>query len=257
MNLNSLPGSDVQIIYLTISKDKDLTDSSSEHGRCWSQALDIVEQSAGFKALHWGRSVEYPTKTQLHIVRSSMQEHQRWLKSNKYDEFLHVLAPLVEDQDRPVVRHVECMTNYTSSPTSAFNAPVTGTAIYVRTTSAWHEGSWPCWTHVVRHVTGNSGISGGKLIETYKPKESQTLAGISVPQAKDASVDTDIDDCYLVYVGWDTIKAHNDYHHTKHFQAHGVILTVGNDGWREYGHIRFEGWRGGCDIVPDVKANKL
>ena len=139
------------------------------------------------------------------------------------------------------------MTNYTSVPTTPFHAPVTGTAIYLRTTSAWHEGAWPCWTHVVRHVKGCTGIAGGKLLEPYSADVSAKLAGATPPakvHGPASSSSSDVENCYLVYVGWETIKAHSDYHHTRHFRDHGVILTIGNEGWREYGHVRFEGWRG-------------
>lgn len=255
MDLNKLPSAMTQIIYLTISAAKPLKDVESEAGKSWSKALDQVEQSGGYQRLFWGRSVESPDKVQLHIVRSSLAAHQVWLHSTAYHNFLKVLSPLLNTSVKPVVRHVVPMTTYTSSPTTAWNAPVTGTAIYLRTTSAWHEGAWPCWTHVVRHVTGNSGISGGKLLEPFNPQVSSTLAGISAPpkKGKGSMSNEDIEDCYLVYVGWESIKAHNDYHHTRHFRDHGVILTLANDGWREYGHVKFEGWRG--EQAPAYSTN--
>lgn len=134
------------------------------------------------------------------------------------------------------------MNIFTSTPTTAFDAPVTGTAVYVDTTSAWHEGSWPCWTHIVRHIKGNSGIVGGRLLEDVDAQDTKAFAGMSSAIDPGAGR-TKFENCYLVYVGWDSIKDHNDYHHTQHFKDHGVVLRIGNSGWREYGHIKFEGWR--------------
>ena len=50
-------------------------------------------------------------------------------------------------------------------------------------------------------------------------------------------------DCYLVYVGWESIEAHEAYHHTEHFAKRRVVLGLGNGGYREYGHVCFDGWR--------------
>lgn len=56
-----------QINYLTISKDKELGDSTSDAGKLWVEALDLLEQYDGFRRLYWGRSPEDWTKVQLHI----------------------------------------------------------------------------------------------------------------------------------------------------------------------------------------------
>ncbi|KAI0014956.1 hypothetical protein F4780DRAFT_766107 [Xylariomycetidae sp. FL0641] len=45
--------------------------------------------------------------------------------------------------------------------------------------------------------------------------------------------------CYLVYVGWESVKHHDDYHHTQHFANRQIILRLGNKGWTKYGHIDF------------------
>jgi hypothetical protein len=94
-----------------------------------------------------------------------------------------------------------------------------GTAIYLGTDDAWDEGSWPLWTHVVRYVDGCRGASGGKVVEQVAGHERN----------------------YFVYVGWKSVKKHDDYHHTKHFENRRVILALGNKGWREYGHVVFQG----------------
>lgn len=174
------------------------------------------------------------------LVRESLAAHKSYLASASYQRFLHLIRPALNLQHQePKVRHVEALTNYTSKPTTPFRAPVTGTAIYLSTTSAWHEGAWPCWTHVVRHVKGCTGIAGGKVLEPIDAGDVSSFAGISAPKT---DAEQAYQNCFIVYVGWDSIKHHNDYHHTKHFRDHGVILGIGNEKWREYGHIRFEGW---------------
>ena len=100
-------------------------------------------------------------------------------------------------------------------------APFTGSAIYVSTDDTWHEGAWPLWTHIVRHVDGCLGCAGGKVVEAVDGHENS----------------------YIVYVGWETIEKHEAYHHTEHFAKRRMVLGLGNKGYREYGHIIFQGGR--------------
>ncbi len=62
-----------QIQYLTIPEARTLGDADSYYGKLWSAALDLVEQSAGFQRLYWGRSLEKPENVQLHIGRWTNQ----------------------------------------------------------------------------------------------------------------------------------------------------------------------------------------
>lgn len=62
-----------QIHYLTISAEKDLTNSNIGDGKTWSNALDLVEQHVGFRRLYWGRSPEDMSKVQLHIGKSHIR----------------------------------------------------------------------------------------------------------------------------------------------------------------------------------------
>lgn len=260
MDITKLSSAVTQIVYLTIPPNKSLIDADSSSGRIWSEALDSIADTRGYQELRWARSVEQPDKVQLHIIRKSLEDHKKWASSEGYGAFLKSLSALLDGSfAQPVVRHVIPMTTFTSSPTTPFRAPVTGTAIYLRTTSAWHEGAWPCWTHVVRHVPGCTGIAGGKLLEPFNASTSATLAGASSSKyaAAGSASGQEIDDCYLVFVGWESIKAHSDYHHTKHFRDHGIILTIGQEGWREYGHVKFEGWRGVEGRAPKAPTAML
>ena len=103
----------------------------------------------------------------------------------------------------------------------AKGAPFTGSAIYVGTDAAWHEGAWPLWTHLVRYIDGCLGCAGGKLVEPVDGFENS----------------------YIVYVGWETIEKHEHVHTLKWFENRKVILALGNKGYREYGHVKFEGSR--------------
>lgn len=59
-----------QIIYLTVDPDKDLKDTTTEAGKSWSRALDLLQQHIGFQRLYWGRSPEDKSKVQLHVGKS-------------------------------------------------------------------------------------------------------------------------------------------------------------------------------------------
>ena len=76
-------------------------------------------------------------------------------------------------------------------------------------------------------------------MESIKTEDASCFAGIS---AQNPESNQTYENVFIVYVGWESIKDHNNYHHTKHFQDHGIVLRIGNEGWREYGHIKFEGW---------------
>lgn len=124
----------------------------------------------------------------------------------------------------PSIRHTTLQHQVLANPfgPALLGSPV-GTAIYKGTDAAWHEGAWPLWTHVVRHVDGCKGIAGGRVDE---PVEG-------------------LGDGYLVYVAWASVRHHDDYHHTEHFRRHFVILNIGHQGYAEYGHVVFKEIREG------------
>ncbi|KAK6213997.1 hypothetical protein LQW54_004771 [Pestalotiopsis sp. IQ-011] len=183
-----------QIHYLTISEDKHLKDVNSDAGKIWSKALDVLEARPGFRRLYWGRSPEDETKVQLHV---------------DYTKFKTFLQPLVSQASSSepasfLVRHAH-IRDFTPNPQApAKGAPVTGTAVYVSTTAAWHDGAWPLWTHVVRHVDGCLGCTGGVVEEDVDGRGG----------------------CYVVYVGWESIAKHDAYHHTEHFVKNRIILRM-------------------------------
>jgi hypothetical protein len=82
-------------------------------------------------------------------------------------------------------------------------APFTGSAIYVSTDAAWHEGAWPLWTHIVRYVDGCLGCAGGKVIESVDGHENS----------------------YIVYVGWESIEKHEVFLKCAIVHCHWLIAN--------------------------------
>jgi hypothetical protein len=58
-----------QMIILPIKATVNIEDPLTKEGRTWTQALDILESWPGFRRLYWGKHVEEPGKTQVHIGR--------------------------------------------------------------------------------------------------------------------------------------------------------------------------------------------
>lgn len=143
------------------------------------------------------------------IVRNTLAQHKDFLSSEDYARFKTLLEPLVSQASSSepasfLVRHAHIRDFTPSAQALARGAPVTGTAVYVSTTAAWHEGAWPLWTHVVRHVDGCLGCTGGVVEEDVDGRGA----------------------CYIVYVGWESITKHDAYHHTEHFAKNRIIVSL-------------------------------
>ncbi|KAF7191829.1 hypothetical protein HII31_06874 [Pseudocercospora fuligena] len=208
-----------------------------EHHR-WNDVLEAIEKAPGFLRVYWGQSLEHPQHIEIHIVRETLQQHQDFLKSRDYQQVRFLIETIIGDVQMPVIRHAQMIDWTPQSQALARGAPFTGTAIYLKTTDAWDEGAWPLWTHIVRYIDGCVGCSGGPLLEPVEtvPGPRDQLMEKKAPSQK-------FDRCYIVYVGWATTEQHHAYHHTKHFAEHAVILSCGNEGFAEYGHIVFKGSR--------------
>lgn len=74
----------------------------------------------------------------------------------------------------------------------------------------------------MRYVDGCRSIAGGLVEEEIAGCEGAKGSG------------------FVVYVGWESVKHHDAYHHTKHFRDRYVILRLGHGGYVEYGHVIFE-----------------
>ncbi|KAL1852798.1 hypothetical protein Daus18300_012042 [Diaporthe australafricana] len=213
-----------QILYLTISPKHELGDVGTDAGKKWAQALDAIESSAGFRRLCWGRRVEIPEQVHVYTVRDDIAHNTAFLASPLYSEtFLPIITMLITGSPSDIkIRNAHLEHQVLSDPfgKELLGYPI-GTAIYKGVDDAWHEGAWPLWTHVVRHVDGCMGIAGGEVVESVEGHDRS----------------------YLVFVGWETVKKHEDYHHTEHFQKHFIILNIGHKGYTEYGHVVFQGVR--------------
>ncbi|KAK8063598.1 hypothetical protein PG996_008250 [Apiospora saccharicola] len=219
-----------QVFYVNIPPSLDLGDISAEPGQIWTKLLDIIASSAGFVRLYWGRWLEEPEKVQLHVgiqpfvLKLTLWDlHHSFLSSSEYvDKVFPILASLGVPDSAISTRHVSLTHQVLANP---FSKPLLGypigTAIYKSCNAAWHEGAWPLWTRVVRHVSVCMNIAGGQVLEPVDGMGGN----------------------YCVYVGWQTVKHHDNYHHTDHFKKHSVILRIGHEGWTEYGHLVFMGIR--------------
>lgn len=169
-------------------------------------------------------------------MRHSFSQHQAFLQSNDYRSFLSILQKL--SARLGTVRHAQLKSWTPNDQSLAHGAPFTGTAIYYNTTEVWNDYAWPLWTHIVRHIDGCLGCSGGPLIEpvtTVPGPLRESLSGKGQRQTFQSG--------YVVYVGWETTEKHHAYHHTEHFKQFGNVLRCGNEGFAEYGHVVFEGSR--------------
>jgi hypothetical protein len=148
-------------------------------------------------------------------VRSSLHQHYALLAAPQWQEITRTLISLgISDASSLTVRHA-MISRFSPNPKSVGNgAPVTGTAIYLASDPAAWEKTWALWTGIVANVPGCMGVTGGWMVEPvdgYSP--------------------------FVVYVGWESLKVHDAYHHTKHFRRRAVILGENNHGYREYGHV--------------------
>ncbi|KAL4963796.1 uncharacterized protein BDV14DRAFT_201522 [Aspergillus stella-maris] len=228
-----------QIITIPIRKSATIGDPSSPHGKVWNAALDILEGSEGFRALYWGEHIENELeeegtgRTQVVIVRDSMDNHHAFLNSPPYNSFLSSLSLLSPKTPKPPTIYHASLSHFTSNP-STLSPPsiptpsfVTGTAIYLTTSPPSFLKTWSLWTTLIPNIPGCLGCTGGFISESVDGHP----AGAG----------------YVVYVGWESVDAHESYHATRDFKRKGVVLSLWNRGWRGYGHVQFLGGRGRID----------
>jgi hypothetical protein len=121
------------------------------------------------------------------------------------------------------VRYVALRDFTPSSKALGRGAPFTGTAIYLEPTAAWHEGAWPLWTHIVRHIDGCLGCSGGEISDSTELLEKPVIMG-------DVKVDDDGKGKeewkgFLVYVGWESVVSRNVFALASQFFG-GLLIVI-------------------------------
>ncbi|KAL4866897.1 hypothetical protein BDV12DRAFT_210257 [Aspergillus spectabilis] len=230
---NPTPPEPTQILTFPIRPSATIADPSTPNGQRWSQILDIIQGWEGFKRLHWGRHAEEGERWRVEVVvvREKLENHYSFLTSPLYQSIqTTLLPPLLPPRKSPLdIEHLHALlSNFTQNPSTLSSAPVTGTAIYSTTSRTGWEKTWALWTTLVPYVPGCLGCTGGWIVDS-------PLNGNKEGEPKEAKE-------YIVYVGWESIKHHDDYHHTKDFRQKRVILAQHNTGWRGYGHVGF--WYG-------------
>ncbi|KAL4798041.1 hypothetical protein BDV19DRAFT_357752, partial [Aspergillus venezuelensis] len=220
------PPQPTQIITILIRESATIEDSNTDDGKVWNAALNILEKSERFRALYWGKHVENELeeegvgRVQVVVVRDSMNAHHAFLKSLIYNNFLSSLSPLSPSGNTskaPTIYHAS-LSHFTKNP-STLSPPspprpsfITGSAIYLTTSHPSFLKTWSLWTTLIPHIPGCLGCTGGFITESVDGHP----AGAG----------------YVVYVGWESIQAHEAYHTTKDFRRKGVVLSLWNTGWK-------------------------
>ncbi|KAK2805091.1 hypothetical protein FQN50_006336 [Emmonsiellopsis sp. PD_5] len=213
------PAAPTQMIIFPIKEEAKIDDASTHEGQIWARVVEILQGWEGFYRLYWGRHVEEPEFTEIHIVRDTIHQHYSFLASKQWAEVARILAPICHDEPSSfVVRHAMISDFTPDAKSLGKGAPFTGTAIYLATDTDGWEKAWALWTTIVPNVQGCMGVTGGWMLE---PVDGH-------PQ------------CYIVYVGWETTELHDAYHHTKDFYRKSIVLQLHNKGWREYRHVSFK-----------------
>lgn len=145
-------------------------------------------------------------------MRDHLSQHQDFEKTPTCVRLQSIFKNLVVPGTTSFTRHAFIEEFTPNSQALGKGAPFNGTAVYLDTDEAWHVGAWPLWTHIVRHVDGCLGVTGGRVVESVEGHRN----------------------CYVAYVGWESIEKHDAYH---------IVLSLGNQGWKEYGHVKFQGAR--------------
>jgi hypothetical protein len=230
-------------ITLPIRSTATIEDLKSVDGQVWDGILKTIEASPGYERLYWGRWVERKNRVQLHVARTKSKQNKEFLKSDAWKQILVALQKLApEDADLKkdvVVRHAQLNNHSSGSRALGAGAPYTGTAIYFATGRRNWDAAWQLWSTIVPTVPGCLGVSGGWISdEVAIPGAPTNIKGGGKWK-----------NCFIAWVGWESIEAHDAFHHTKEFAKRGVILQEANFGYTEYGHVSFTHERAKWDIA--------
>ena len=61
------PTRPTQMIILPVKSEATIEGPISKDCEIWTAGLHVLENSPGFRRLYWGRHVEEPEKTQIHV----------------------------------------------------------------------------------------------------------------------------------------------------------------------------------------------
>jgi hypothetical protein len=222
------------MITFPIKGEASIEEPKSADGQVWEGILKKIEASPGYERLYWGRWIERKNKVQLHVARQKSKQSKEFLKSDVWKQILvevAKLAPEGADLKKDVVVRLAQLNNHSSGSTAlGGGAPYTGTAVYFATGRRNWDAVWQLWSTIVPTVPGCVGISGGWISDA-----------VDIPGApKDIKGGGQWKNCFVAWVGWDSIEAHDAFHNTDQFKKRGsVILREANFGYTEYGHVSF------------------
>lgn len=99
----------------------------------------------------------------------------------------------------------------------------------------------------MQSVPGFLGIAGGPVLEAVEEDSGRRHSngngnggGDSDSEGKGGLVWRER--CFVALVGWENVRVHEEYHHTRHFrERRGILLGPAKGGFVGYGHIAFGG----------------
>lgn len=222
------------MITLPIKNSATIEDPNSADGQVWEGVLKAIEASAGYERLYWGRWRERKDKVQLHVARQKAKQNKEFVKSDAWLQILTAvqkLAPEGADAKKDTVVRNAMLNNHSSgSRALGGGAPYTGTAVYFATGRRNWDAVWQLWSTIVPTVPGCMGASGGWITDE-----------VDIPGApKNMKGGGKWKNCFIAWVGWESVEAHDDFHKAEDFKKRGRLLSEANFGYTEYGHVCFD-----------------
>lgn len=196
-------------------------------------------------------------------VRETLEQNEDFLESPLYlDEVLPLIKSLLTPPHpvHPTIPDIQIWHVHLGQQLAAAAATTTSNAAAAATTArgfglgsllgypvstalygnddddSWIEGEWLLWADAMRRVEGCKTIAGGRLIK--KP-----VAAAVKPPTTTGGGGGGGGNGYLIYVGWETLKHDDEYHGSPHFKEQVMVLSSGGKGFKEYGHVVFQGFK--------------
>lgn len=225
------------MITFPIKAEATIEDKKSSDGKIWEGILGKFEASPGYQRLYWGRWRENKNKVQLHVAREKSKQNKDFLTSDTFKAILaqvQELAPEGVDVVKETAIRNAQLNNYSSgSRALGAGAPYTGTAIYFATGRRNWNAAYELWSTIVPTIPGCLGVSGGWISDEVQiPGAPTNIKGGGKWK-----------NCFVAWVGWESVEAHDAFHGTEDFKKRGVILQQANFGYTEYGHVSFTNTR--------------
>ncbi len=164
-------------------------------------------------------------------VRDTLANSKEWLDSASYQKFLGAIKPL--SMGAIAIRHAYLHEYNAGCKALARGSPFTGTVYYLAPDRKAWDLAWARWQTIISKVPGFMGISGGPVVEEVDGHATS----------------------FLVFVGWESVEAHDAYHHTEEFRRLRGVLIGPTKGYAYYGHVKFQNEETG-DLRSEVKVKE-